>query len=95
MATAEWVTKVEIRAESNRRLNNIFCAEDFVWTHLPCGDVVKETVVKNSNKNDSASGDPIPVFGYKLHCNKHNVSSLMEIPPQREEPQLVEETQGE
>jgi hypothetical protein len=87
--------KMEERLETYRRLDGELSVEVFSRMHLYCEATVPETLIKNSDKNDPASGDPIPEFGFRLHCNKHDVSSLMEMPPQLSEPQLVEETQGE
>jgi hypothetical protein len=78
MAVTEIVIKTEERAEINRTLDNKLGIEQFGWLHLPCKDVVSQRGVINSSKNDSASGDPEPIFTIRLHCNKHNVSSLPE-----------------
>lgn len=65
--------------EKQRKLDGVLSIEDFGWIHLPCdGVVVQNLPPLNSDKVDPATADMLPVFRSRLHCNKHNVSSLPE-----------------
>lgn len=72
----EFVRSVVIAAEEQKSLDGVLPFDDFRLTHLSCG-VVEETLPTiNSDKVDPVTSDLLPIFRSRLHCNKHNVSSL-------------------
>jgi len=76
MAVSE-LENIEKRLEEDRAADNVLGVEMFGYIHLPCGkDVVEERDTRNSEKVDPATSDPLPIHLVRLHCNKHNVSSL-------------------
>lgn len=69
------IDKVLKETEEARNLSDVFDTEFFGNLHLPCGTVRVVSGPFNSAECDPSDSSPIPVFGYRLHCDKHNTSS--------------------